>query len=278
MAFNDYEKSTENGAPIELYKFTHNNFLYCYTNADADVTFDGQVYKTGYAVSRGDISQDQEDFTGRTTISISRRADIPKLYISYLPTTPVSLNIYRMHATDSTHAFVQVFRGKLLSCTFEGLQATLLATPATDGLKRVIPIHTYQSSCNYAVFSQTATHGTQVSHGCNADPDSFKLTATVTGTSSSGSVVTVSGTIPSSTYLVGGVIRLVTGEQRMILSQSGNTLTLEHRLANLATGTTVTLLPGCDGQETTCRNKFGNIANFSGFSRIPFNNPFTGEI
>lgn len=183
-----------------------------------------------------------------------------------------------MHATDTSHAFVQVFRGKLLSCTFEGLQATLLATPATDGLKRVIPIHTYQSSCNYAVFSQTSTSGTQISHGCNANPDVFKLDRTVISTSANGSVVTVSGTIPSATYLVGGVIRLITGEQRMILAQSGNTLTLEHRLANLSAGTSVTLLPGCDGQETTCRTKFNNIANFSGFSRIPFNNPFTGEI
>lgn len=51
------------------------------------------------------------------------------------------------------------------------------------------------------------------------------------------------------------------------------TLHVETPLA-IAVGATFSLVPGCDRQESTCKNRFVNFPNFGGFPHIPGNDDF----
>ena len=65
---------------------------------------------------------------------------------------------------------------------------------------------------------------------------------------------------------------------RWITAHVGDTLTLSYPFKGMAPGETVSVFPGCDGLESTCRNKFNNVLNFSGFTRLPSKNPFSSSI
>lgn len=280
MTYSNFEQSTEQGTPVELYIFSHGTQTFRYTSTSSDVQFGGHLFTSKHSISRNAVSQDTEDFSGRVELSISRKSEVAKLYVEYLPVAPVNVQILRYHDEDPDKEtnFIQVFKGTVLTCKFNQLEAVLKCAPMTSAFKRVIPIHTFQPTCNFTVFSQTTSSidGTQTWHGCNASQAAHEVNATVL--SVDGSTLTVSG-IPAhpDNYYQGGVVISDSGETRMVRQQVGGVLTLEHRIASLTPGAIVKLLPGCDGQETTCRNKFNNIRNFSGFSRIPFNNPFTSE-
>lgn len=282
MAYNIFEESAQLGEPVEVYEFKYGTTVYRYTSASSDVSWNGYVYTSQHAITRNAVSQDTEDYSGRVEISISRKSEVAKLYIEYLPTSQVEITINRFHADDSDpdNNFVQVFKGTVLTCKFNQLEATLKCAPMTASFKRVIPIHTFQASCNHTVFSQTTQSGdsahTSVYHGCNANPATYLVDTTVQSVNGATLVIDALA-VKADNYYQGGIVYLDNGETRMIRQQIGNTVILEHRIQGLKSGDAIKVLPGCDGQESTCRNKYNNVANFSGFSRIPFNNPFTTD-
>lgn len=282
MTYDIFEESTQLGEPIEVYDFRHGNEVYRYTSASNNVTWKGNTYIAKYGISRNSVSQDAEDYSGRVEIVLSRKSEVARMYIEYLPTSQVEITINRFHADDSDpdNNFVQVFKGTVLTCKFNQLEATLKCAPMTASFKRVIPIHTFQASCNHTVFSQTTQSGdsahTGVYHGCNANPSLYLVDTTVQAVNGATLVIDALSA-KADNYYQGGIVYLDNGETRMIRQHIGNTVILEHRIQGLKAGNAVKVLPGCDGQESTCRNKYNNVANFSGFSRIPFNNPFTTD-
>jgi hypothetical protein len=75
-------------------------------------------------------------------------------------------------------------------------------------------------------------------------------------------------------YYIGGVVEFpAENEKRTIVANSGNTITMIYRMVHLEDNDTVNVYPGCDGRNTTCRDKFDNIRNFLGFPYIPIENP-----
>ena len=75
----------------------------------------------------------------------------------------------------------------------------------------------------------------------------------------------------SNDYWKDGVIS-VKGESRLILSSSGNKVTIAYSFLqdDIQEGTQATLIRGCDKTKETCKNRFNNLRNFSGFPAIPF--------
>lgn len=70
-------------------------------------------------------------------------------------------------------------------------------------------------------------------------------------------------------------------DHRLILSQSGDDVTLLLPFPETIVGSTVVLLAGCDHSITTCDTKFNtpedtlsNVINYGGFAFVPNKNPF----
>jgi len=71
------------------------------------------------------------------------------------------------------------------------------------------------------------------------------------------------------TVLDGAGVDLVAAVKHDRQVASGRELTLWEPVSGLAEGDTVLLVAGCDKRAQTCREKFSNFANFSGFPHIP---------
>lgn len=96
-------------------------------------------------------------------------------------------------------------------------------------------------------------------------------TARRTVSAASGTHVTVPGAPVALTHgwlrWLGGPLR---GLRAMIVAQDGDMLTLADPVAaNVAAGTAVELVTGCDKRAETCRERFGNMANFRGEPHLP---------
>lgn len=72
-------------------------------------------------------------------------------------------------------------------------------------------------------------------------------------------------------YWKDGVIS-IRGESRLILSSEGNQITMSYSFLqdDIGEDTEVTLIRGCDKTKETCKSRFNNLRNFSGFPAIPF--------
>lgn len=279
MSYASLETSQSNAQPVELFRFDYGLETYYYTSADKDLTYQGRLY-TATAISRSQVDQSSEDQAGSLEVSLPRENPVSALFIEYLPIIPVSVTVYRLHRGDS--GVVSVFQGKVTSANFKENECKLRCAANADVLNRIIPIAVYQPQCNHTVFSQSRAYdlagGSRAqSIGCNANRDAYRVAVTVQ--SVSGLVLSVSDAAykPAGWFTYGYVER-ANGDVRWITGHSGSQLTLSYPFKDLAPGETLSAFPGCDGLEATCRNKFNNVINFSGFTRLPNKNPFSGSI
>lgn len=76
-------------------------------------------------------------------------------------------------------------------------------------------------------------------------------------------------------YWKDGVIS-IKGESRLILSNEDNKIVVNYSFlqSDIKEGMYVTLIRGCDKTKETCRDRFNNMKNFSGFPAIPWENVY----
>lgn len=76
-------------------------------------------------------------------------------------------------------------------------------------------------------------------------------------------------------YWKDGVI-FIKGESRLILSNEGNKIVVNYSFlqSDIKGGMEATLIRGCDKTKESCRDRFNNMKNFSGFPAIPFENVY----
>ena len=264
MTYAARETSKYSGKPIELYRFAQGVTLWLYTSGDTTYTKGSEVY-VPETISRNAIDQNNEDGAGSIDIVVPRDNDVARLWISYLPVTPVGVTIYRVHRGDTE--IVTSFVGKVSTVRFEDSEATITAMPISEALRRQIPSSSYQRPCNHSLYDG----------GCGLNKTAFR----VTGTLSSVSGVTIKSaafaTKPDGWFTTGFVER-ADGDIRFVMAHVGDTITLMNPFPALAAGESMNAYAGCDRSEGTCSTKFNNLPNHLGYARIPTKNPFNGSI
>lgn len=266
MTFAAYETSVYSGSPFELYLFQTESEEWSLTSGDTERALGERVY-TPEAIKRGEIAQTPESQSGEVTITIPRTHDIASRFLSYIPTSPMSLVIYRGHDGDPDSETVTNFTGTIAKAEFSDV-CTLTAAPESNILRRKIPSQKFQAPCNWILFSP----------GCGMDREDYKLTGTISSVSSDGATLTsdVFATRASG-WLQCGYVE-IGNDRRLILSHTGNTVVLIAGIAGLTAGKSVNAYAGCRGTTADCYKKFSNLANFWGFDRIPTRNPFDGGL
>lgn len=265
MTFDVRERSRFLGQPIEGYRFAQGSNLWFYTSADRTITLPAGVFSPE-AISRSELDFSQED-TGETVeLTLPRANPVPALFIGDLPSTPIWVTIYRAHRGDEALA-VTIFSGKVVRVRFEESEAILTGASLMSMLSRTVPILAMQTPCNHVLYSAA----------CGANPTACRDLVTVT--SVSGATVVSSGfALRPNQWYQSGRLESATGETRFIVDHQGNTVKLISPMPKLASLDQVYAYWGCDHLESTCRNKFSNIINHLGWSRLPGRNPFTGRI
>lgn len=268
MAFETFEESLQSGEPIELYKFTRQNYYWYFTSTDKDFTHDGQVW-LAQPISRSSLEVNAGEERSELKITVPRDNEVAKMFVASAPSDMIGVTVYRLHSGDTDEKVIWI--GRVLAVEWRGSEVVFDCEPANISLLRTGLRRLYSKQCAHRLYGQ----------GCEVNRQNYNVTVALT--SVNGDVISSNSFGSMATnYLAGGILEYSTGngliERRMIMSNSGNNAVISNIIPGLASGATVVVAPGCD--HTTgaagCA-KFNNLLNYGGFPYIPVKNPHGGE-
>lgn len=266
MSYDAFEISTESSQPVELYKFVLNGTTFAYTSSEDAVTV-GSVLYAPIAISRGKVDQTRETRANIVEVTVSSSNPIAQAYIATIPGQRTSVTILRYQRPDgATPQVVTVFSGFVSAVAFEnfGMVAKISILPATAALSRPVPRVCYQSQCNHVLYDAR----------CTIDENLFRYTTIVSAVSGSTITLPGAGALGANYFDAGRVDFPSTGDRRLVLSSSGDVLTLLLPFAQNPLGAPVNAFAGCAHDGPTCAVKFANTVNYGGFPFVPHENPF----
>jgi hypothetical protein len=251
ITFDQAERSVAQNRPIELFQFDTPTVTYRVTSYHSDVNT-GVIW-TPLTMSRGD-QQMAQDATGRElVVHLPITHPLVQRYCaSGIPEHEVLVTAYRVQeVSQSLQQFHQGFAGGM---SIDGHVALLRCPSLTDdAIKIRLPVITAQRLCNHVLYDAQ----------CTVD----RTTATFTShalTAISGNTVTTDSIGSGDLYVFGDILHIATGQRRMVVAQSGSTLTLNMPFVGAQVGDLTKIAPGCDHTVQTCKSKFSNVINFGG--------------
>ena len=271
MTFSPIENSREDGNILELYEFRFGVETTRLTSYNRDIVFQGVTW-TAVPISRSEVQNSVEQAINELKVDLPLTHPIAAQYILNVPGRVGSIKIFRAHADDPAEETLLIFDGFVAQASFDGaLVATLSCSPSTSVFKRSGPRFNYQSLCNHVLYDER----------CKILEVAFQFTGTVIA--ETGRTITVDGVFAAegADWTTSGFVRSPAGtndDARLILSQSGDVLTLLNNFAIPAIGLDVDVFAGCDHSLAICESKFANVINYGGFPFVPIKNPFNSSL
>ncbi len=266
-SFNTLETSVESSRPIELYVFTLGSSTYRYTSTEDALTVGADDYLPE-TIARNQVEQGSDQSTRTLIVTVPAGNDFAQRFVNVVPGEQATVTVFR-YQRDESPAFsttVLLFKGLVQSVRFpdDATTAEIAVRSIEAALNRNVPRFSYMGMCNHFLYDSA----------CGVNPSSFNFIGTVTAVN--GNVVTVSGAGASGFDFVGGYCHpTAVNDFRMVLSQSGDDLTLLLPFADSIVGGNLQIFAGCDhlvGGD--CALVFDNVINFGGFPFVPNRNVF----
>ncbi len=271
MSFDSFETSIEGGTPAEVYQIDAGGTSYYYTSEEQDVTLGIQTYTAVAGLQREELTAGRTKREADFKFKLPTSDAVGQLFTGQLPGFRVRVRVSRFHRDDlPTPEVVRIFDGYVQSAAFtgNGKECTLVSRPTLGSIGNTLPRRTYQSLCNHVLYDPLT---------CKVDDTdpSYKASG-LDVASQSANILTVSGGI-SGTYvdgwMDGGFVEVpASNDFRLILSQTGNALTLLTPFAS--TPAQVDVFAGCAHTISICSTKFDNVINYGGFAFVPTRNIF----
>lgn len=272
--FDALERSEQDGAPVELYKFATAECATSYwTSAERDVVHDGHTWVSA-SIRRDRVEVSNEKVRNNLKLAVSRSFPIADLFRVQPPSDVISVSVYRYHRGDGDTTVLWL--GRVLTCTWQGAEAELYCEPASTSLSRTGLRRLYQANCPHVLYGKA----------CKVNKDVHAAEAVVMGID--GLKLHVDP-IPDKPYS-GGFVDWIPGqssnsgagsdgcrvERRFITNKFGNQFWLLYPFSGIAPGDVVVIYPGCDHTMAMCNSTYSNIENYGGMPFIPTKNPFAG--
>ena len=244
---------------VELYELIMGLEVERYTSYAEDVAFRGYTYEAR-PIKRSDFKMSKDYKATRVSVT-APISNIVQQFIASAPIPEIELKIIRSFLNDIDNSYIVLFQGYIIDVSLKANIATIQAENNID-MKLVLPKFVFQSRCNNKLFDDI----------CSLQAIDWKLETTVTV---SGSTLQSSdfANYPDGWFTFGYIEK--NNDFRLITNHIGNTVTLQMPFpsSTLQSGQSIYAYPGCDKSATTCRDKFNNLANFTGFPYIPSSNP-----
>lgn len=251
--------------PVELYTFTvpDTTLVWRYCTDSAPYVFQGLTF-IPEAITRSEVTRTIGELSSDVTVEAGDTNPFALQMLAGLSARPVDVLIQRVQR-GATSADT-VFTGKATSVSLDGPKAAINCVPrGAVASKRRIPWLTYQSGCNWQLFSA----------GCTLNRDSFLLGPyTLAASAFVGSVMTITGDHENGDLSNGYVERVADGDRRFIEQNVGEVLTLQGSFQNIVDGEQWKVYPGCRRTEADCAGRYNNLVHFLGWERLPAVNPF----
>lgn len=256
-------------SPAELFTLWNDFNTYYLTSNGNEIEYNGNTFLPA-RISRTNTERSLD--LSITSINVTVNY-LNEETVSYLTSAPIDqswIRIEKVFLDQSPMESIIIFVGIIDKVSFKGQNATIKASGIEKLLRSPYPIIRYQPRCGLTLYSEM----------CGVDKASYVETRTVISVSSDGLTVLVNGTAREDDYFALGYIYSSEFSSRMIVSNTGNTLSLRSGTPVLGAGDTVTMYPGCSKKPSVCQSKFNNLGNsslnsFLGFIYIPNDNPAT---
>lgn len=267
--FNDYEKSDENGQPVELYEFMIDAEAFRFTSSESTISSGGVDYRP-VAISRNGFGQAMGERPDAMVVSLPTNEDFVKRFILTPPGIVVPFTLRRFHLNDPDLQVKILFRGVVKSVIFveDGHKAEVHSAPITSAFSRTIPRFSYSGLCNHMLYDARC----KIDEHDPAWEKHLHISAvandqiTADGAGAFGADFFVAGFVESG------------NDFRQVIKQVGDVLTLQLPFLISPLGNTLRCLAGCKLRLTDCRVKFDNVLNFGGFPYTPQKNPFASGL
>lgn len=267
MTFAADEKSIHGGRRRTLYEFVllgGDQAAYYYTSHDEQISELSNVY-TPAVIRHGPVAARGKTRPSEMLVKCAHNLGVVTELAIQQPPRSCLLTIRRYHGNIANVS--QLWQGQVRSAKVKGLFAEL-RVPSTmqETLESVVPSVNNQGMCNHVLYG---TH-------CGVTRATFTKTTTVATITSDPRVITVVSLAGAAdqTYKGGEIIRNSDGERRLIVDQTGVTLTLVRAFRNLSVSDSVDCAQGCAHTIEVCNSKFSNKANYGGVPYIPAENLF----
>lgn len=247
---------------IELYRFVRGTTVWRYTSASEEVEYNGETYEPE-TISRTQDEQGEDINRADIQITVPRANAVAAEFIGYAPEQPMSFTVFR----KVEDVVAVVAQGRITGCDRQNNVAQLKGESIITSMRRAGLSQRYQLNCRHFLYSS----------GCGLDPEDFKHTATVVGISGLNIELDDLSSFEDGWFRA-GYVKTTNNEYRMILTHSGNVLTITAPIRGLEVSDSIDIHWGCAHTFQECNNKFGNIENFGGFPYIPTLNPFTKSV
>lgn len=267
-SFNELEESRSGSAPVEGYKFIGSFKTYFYTSSDRAELINGETYLP-IAVSRSRVKAGtQEDDNLSLDLEIPFDIDVIRDY-AYSQTPPkLRLEVYRQQQDDPELSWSLFWTGIVRGFTVTGRTAKVQVPSIFSlALQGEVPNVYYQAPCNHVLYDGR----------CGVDRAAHKFDGVVK-TVGGAAIVLMSPPASAGVLAAGEIVNKRNGERRLILNNSGATITIGYPFVDLLVDDEVEMVKGCDHSLQTCKDKFDNVINFGGHPYIPADNPFEGTI
>jgi uncharacterized phage protein (TIGR02218 family) len=264
MSYEVLETSVEEGRPVELYTFTIGDEIFRYTSSEDTVIFSSLAYLPKQ-IARTDPTLSSDERRAEIQITLPTEDAVARKFIGIVPGVPILLQIISFHRGDAEA--IIIWEGRVIGASFQmdGAQCMLRSVTSEAAFSRTIPRYKFQSLCNHVLYDG----------GCQVAKIDFTYIGSVIG--EAGNTVTVNGLSATvgADFAPGGYIARPDGTDfRLVLSQSGDILSLPLPFEQSVFGQTVHVIAGCDHTVAECVAKFDNIVNYGGFPYVPSKNPF----
>ena len=267
----DFITSRFAGRPVELYKFTYgpnSADTYRYTDGESPIVYLGETY-VPIPIQRGATSNSGTLDNTTLDVTMPHTANLPQLFRIYPPGHTVGLTILQGQVGDPDNQFVAVWVGRVISVSFEGIEAKVSAEPIVTSFRRSGLRRNYQYQCPHALF------GPQCG-ASKAAATTNTSTFAVTGRS-----VTLDMLLSDASKYVGGMVEWETAsgrtEARTILSTSVDTgrsvVFLTGLPMGVSAGTALRVIRGCRHTLPACEADHNNAIRYGGHPWIPTKNP-----
>lgn len=261
-----FEKSIDNGQPIELYRFSQGDLDYFYTSNYEDVSIriqDGEKIRTekyfADHVSRAEIRPNTSG-SSAVDMQITMWKDHPvaKLFQGAPPESSVAVKIYRVHAGDIERYDV-VFYGMISQATFEDSECRLTAK-MENWLDKEIPRGRYQYFCQNSIFDAN----------CMLNKEDWQVKVFIDKVDEVRIYCEQFAEYPDG-YFDGGCV-YYDKQARRVDSHKGNVVTIRYPFLRPPRNEAV-ITPNCNHLFSVCAERFQNALNFTGFPYVPPTDP-----
>lgn len=269
MTYSEKDQSADEGAPVRFYEFRALTRNYRYTNDAEPQVFLGSTYQP---INIEDTSLEVGPASGSVrsfNVVVPFDCDLAEDFGGVTMPDKLEITAYRVHrGEDWTTEYKTLWQSKVIGITRQGRQLALICVGiAQSALTSNMNSVYYQQSCNHRLFDER----------CKVSKAANTAISTVVEIGPSAVEVQDDGWDDHG-LRAGTLVNNRTQEQRLILDNVANIVTIGFPFYDILPGDEVQLIRGCNHSFSECGVKFSNIANYGGYPYVPDRNPFNGGL